>query len=318
MSVTRVPAFGRYRIEALGTTAEVLVTDPGLSGASAALLDDGIDWIDRLASRFRPDSELSRLNRAGCLFGASPDLVEVLQAACRAARLSDGLVTPMVGRALCAIGYDRDFAGISTPAHGTTTGAGRALASAPVPDWRAIRIDPASRTVVVPEGAQIDLGSIGKAWAADRIAPMIAAQLDCGVLVSLGGDVSAAGPAPEDGWTIGIADRCIDEPDDARAVVSISSGGLATSGTSTRTWYRNGTLVHHLIDPTTGLPAPSCWRSVSVAAATCTDANTAATASMVMGTDAPAWLEALGMHALLVTTDGSPLPVGNWPVPTRS
>ena len=309
MVMTAMGTIVRYRMRALGTLAEVVVSDAGLTGAAAALLEDGLDWIDRLASRFRDDSELSRLNAsAGHPYAGSPDLIEVLEVAVRAARLTDGLVTPTVGAALCAIGYDRDFDAMTSDA-GTLPG------PVPVPDWRELRIDAATGSVELRAGTVIDLGATAKAWAADRIAESIAARLDCGVLVSLGGDISVSGPAPTDGWTVAVADRCVDEPNSALDVVSITGGGLATSGTATRTWQRDGRVVHHLIDPRSGLSAPSCWTSVTVAAGTCVDANTAATAAMILGADGPRWLESRSLPALLVPDKGAPKAVAGWPEP---
>ena len=301
-------AIGRYRTSAIGTTAEILVNDVGLTGAAAAVLDDGLAWIDGLASRFRPDSELSRLNAsAGRPFAATADLVAALRVALEAARITGGLVTPMVGAAVCALGYDRDFEDVAGAPGGSLP------EPAPVPDWRDVRVDGLTGVVQLPAGVQVDLGSTAKAWAADRIAALAADSLGCGVLVSLGGDVAAAGPAPVEGWTVALSDRCVDAPDRAHAVVSITEGGLATSGVATRTWVRAGRQVHHLVDPRTGLSARSCWTAVSVAASTCADANTAATAAMVMGAEAPAWLASLPLPALLVRTRGGLLPVGGWP-----
>jgi thiamine biosynthesis lipoprotein len=129
--------------------------------------------------------------------------------------------------------------------------------------------------------------------------------------VSLGGDISVCGPAPEGGFSIGIADVCGDT--EAPTSVAIESGGLATSGIGKRHWTVGGHPVHHLIDPATGLPADSPWRTVSVAAGSCIDANTASTAAMVMGRSAVSWLEAHRLPSRLVGRDGIPVAVGGWP-----
>ena len=96
-------------------------------------------------------------------------------------------------------------------------------------------------------------------------------------------------------------------------VVGIRSGGLATSSRTVRTWRRAGRLMHHLVDPRTGRPAPGTWRCVSVAAADCVGANTAATAAMILGADAPQWLAARALPARLVAADGSVHTVAGWP-----
>jgi len=133
--------------------------------------------------------------------------------------------------------------------------------------------------------------------------------------VNLGGDVAVAGPSPAGGWGVGIAAHCTTSPADADEVVALWSGGLATSGTTARTWARGDRRVHHIIDPWTGEVAPSTWALVSVLAPTCLEANGWSTASIVWGEDAPDNLAAHGIAARLVRVDGSVVLVGNWPVP---
>jgi thiamine biosynthesis lipoprotein len=96
-------------------------------------------------------------------------------------------------------------------------------------------------------------------------------------------------------------------------VVAIRDGGLATSSTTARRWQRGGDVLHHILDPRTGLPAAPVWRTVSVAAASCADANTAATAAVIRGRQAPAWLASLSLPARLVEPDGTVLTVAGWP-----
>jgi thiamine biosynthesis lipoprotein len=129
--------------------------------------------------------------------------------------------------------------------------------------------------------------------------------------VSLGGDIAVAGPAPAGGWPIGISDDHAAEA--SAATVAISEGGLATSSTTVRRWRRGGLPAHHIVDPATGLPAAVVWRTVSVAAASCVDANVAATAAIVRGDSAPAWLAAAGLPARLAAADGRVVTLGGWP-----
>jgi thiamine biosynthesis lipoprotein len=181
----------------------------------------------------------------------------------------------------------------------------------PAPGWWRVRLDLESRQVVVPRGVRLDLGSTGKAYAADRAAARIAELAGCGVLVSLGGDLATAGPAPEGGWLLGVGDdhRAAAQGD---PVVTVRSGALATSSTTRRAWRRGGRAVHHIVDPRTGdVPAP-VWRTVSVAARTCVDANAAATAAIVRGDGADAWLDGAGLPARLVGHDGRVVTVGGW------
>lgn len=300
---------GCHETRGLGTRAQILTTETTAVSEAGALLESGLAWIDRLASRFRADSELSALNRsAGDSVAISRDLSEALGVALRAARLTDGRVTPTVGGAMVAIGYDRDFSVVS---------AGQAASLPPsnrVPSWTDIRVDPAAGTAWIPAGLCLDLGATAKAWAADRIAAQVSERLGCGVLVSLGGDIAVAGASPVPGWGVGVADTCEVALDDADQTVWVAAGGLATSGTALRRWQRGGQAAHHIIDPSTGRPAESCWRAVTVAAATCVDANAAATAAVVMGDAAPEWLEGLGLPARLVPETGAPaVTVGGWP-----
>jgi thiamine biosynthesis lipoprotein len=163
---------------------------------------------------------------------------------------------------------------------------------------------------------RLDLGATAKAWAADRSAARLATALGCGVLVSLGGDIAVAGETPPGGWRVRVQDvtgRPEDPPVGPSAVVAIRDGGLATSSTTARRWRRGGDVLHHILDPRTGLPAPPCWRTVSVAAASCADANTASTAAIIRGRDAPGWLTSLGLPARLVDEAGNVHTVGGWP-----
>ena len=168
-----------------------------------------------------------------------------------------------------------------------------------------MRLDPVTRHVRLDHGAQLDLGSTAKAWSADRCATRIAADLDVGVLVSLGGDIAVAGPSPDEGWQVRVTDNHAAPADDPGQTVTIRSGGLATSSTTVRQWQTGQQQMHHIIDPATGAPASSPWRTVSVAAATCADANIATTALIVKGAQAIGWLATAGLPARLVAHDGT-------------
>jgi thiamine biosynthesis lipoprotein len=308
-------AFAAWR--ALGMLVQLVVTDPGQLDAARQLLADDLAELDLTCSRFRPDSELAALGNAArdaagpVTVTASPLLAEAIAVALRAASLTDGDVDPTVGGVLSALGYDRDF--------GQVPATGPALPPVGVrmiPGWRSIRLEPATRRLTVPAGVQLDLGATVKGWAADRSAAKIAARLGCGVLVSLGGDTSVAGKAPGGGWRIRVQDVTTvpdEAPQGPSAVVAIRDGGLATSSTAARRWQRGGDVLHHVLDPRTASPAPSVWRTVSVAAATCADANTAATAAVIRGRQAPAWLASLNLPARLVEPDGTVHTVAGWP-----
>jgi thiamine biosynthesis lipoprotein len=284
-----------------------MVSDPGAIVPAVRMLDQTLQRVESVASRFRPDSEINLLHRAagGDPCPVSADLLEALTIALRAAALTDGAVDPTVGAAIGHLGYDRDFSTMPADRSGVLP------AAAPVPGWRTVVLDRDRSEVSLPAGVVLDLGATAKAWASDRAAGSIAARLGCGVLVSLGGDVAVAGPPPRGGFAIGIADVCGDP--DAPQTVSIESGGLATSGIGRRHWTLGGVPVHHLIDPATGLPVDGPWRTVSVAAGSCVDANTGSTAAMVKGRGAAAWLERQHLPARLVDVHGAVTTVAGWP-----
>ncbi len=177
--------------------------------------------------------------------------------------------------------------------------------------------DSAARTVRIPAGFTIDLGATAKAWAADRAAQAAAQAAGCGALVGIGGDIATSGAAPARGWAVHVTD---DHRDDHRApgqTVTIRSGGLATSSTAVRRWRHRGRTMHHIIDPATGAPARGTWRTVSVAAASCADANIATTSALIRAGAAPAWLARLGVPARLVSRTGRVYTIGAWPADAR-
>ncbi len=237
----------------------------------------------------------------------TPLLFELLETACRVAADTAGIVDPTVGSALIELGYDRDFAEVAT-----IDVAGK-FDPRPAPGWWRIVLDPEARTAAIPVGVHVDLGSTAKAFAADRSAARLAEVLDCGVLVNLGGDIAVAGATPSEGWAIGIASECHTGLAGVEQVVTIVEGGLASSGTTARTWLRNGRQVHHIVDPWTGQPVPAVWSLVSVAARSCVEANAWSTAAVVWGEDAPGNLSAWQIPARLVDVEGNVVLCGGWP-----
>jgi len=292
---------------ALGSTASVFVTDAGAITSARELLESELERVDASCSRFRDDSELSRANAlAGHWVPVSRPFLEAVEAALRVAEATDGEVDPTVGRAVRSIGYDRDFtrlpADIAAPAPQPAT-----------KDWRSVGVDRQSGAVCVPAGAELDLGATAKALAADHAAGDVHAELRCGVLVSLGGDIAAAGPAPPDGWRVRVCDDHGSAEVSPADTVAITAGGLATSSTTVRRWLAGGRAFHHIVDPRTGTSAPEVWRTVSVAARSCVEANAASTAAIVRGARAPAWLSELGLPSRLVGGDGCVLRIAGWP-----
>lgn len=297
----------RDEFRALGTGVVLVVTDAVELSAARRAVDAELDLVDRTCSRFRADSELEALNRAGGRrVAVGPLLLEAIGVALRAAQLTDGDLDPTIGQALRVLGYDRDFSEIGDQRGGVLT-------LQRIVGWRHIDVDHDRGTVRIPDGVTLDLGATAKAWAADRAAAAAAGAISGGVLVSIGGDIATAGPAPAEGWLVRVADSHASALDEPGQTVTISGGGLATSSTTVRRWARGGRDLHHIIDPATGLPAEEVWRTVSVAAATCLDANIASTTSVIRGERAPTWLSGLGLPARLVRRDGGVTVVNGWP-----
>ncbi len=302
----------RESFAVFGTTATLLLTRASAMPAARAIADAELAAVDQACSRFRPDSELSALNAAaGASRQVSQIFADLIGAALRAAELTGGAVDPTVGQALAEAGYDRDFAEVAKEA--AEPGPREAPPATAVPGWRSVHLDRVRLAARLAGGAQLDLGATAKAWAADRCAAVIAGQTGAGVLVSLGGDVAVGGPAPAGGWQVRVTDDHAAGPGEPGQTVRIRTGGLATSSTTVRQWSRGGERMHHIIDPATGRPARSCWRTVSVAAATCVDANIAATAAIVLGRAAAEWLAQAGLPARLVAADGTVLVTAGWP-----
>lgn len=235
---------------------------------------------DAVFSRFRPESELQRLNAAGGGL-PSPLFREVLDVALWAASETEGLVDPCLGAAVAAAGYDRDFA----------AGLDRDEPAGAVP--RPGRVDLLGPLLRLPAGVQLDLNGVVKALAVDRTA----ALLDGEGYVSAGGDLA----------TRGAADVGLSGGDAVRV-----RGGLATSGTTRRRWLRAGELQHHLIDPRTGRPARTPWAEVTVCGATCLAADVAAKAALLRGEDGPAWLERRGLPGRFVGGEGAVVTTRAW------
>jgi thiamine biosynthesis lipoprotein len=302
-----IAAFSTTTLRAIGTTA-VLVVDEACAPQARRMLVAELDAVDRACSRFRGDSELMRANDAGGRVTAISDLFALaVAAALRAAEQTGGLVDPTVAPSLVALGYDEDFAAVAADAP-------RAVTGVPATGWRGVELDARRRLLRLAPGCRLDLGATAKALAADRAAATIAAATGSPTLVNLGGDVATAGPVPPGGWIVRVTDdhRAGPEADGQR--VAVLGGAVATSSTTVRRWRRGGRDVHHIVDPRTGEPAAPVWRTVSVAAASCVDANTASTAAIVRGVSAPQWLESLGLPARLVDPQGAVVTVGAWPV----
>jgi thiamine biosynthesis lipoprotein len=290
----------------IGTEIRVLTTDADLLQPAEELVRARLSELDAAASRFRADSEVSRLI-TGEWCRISPLLADHLDAALRAARLTDGLVDPTVGAAVIASGYDGDLAAVR--ARPTPYPARRAE----VPGWRRIERDVSGLRVRVPRGTVVDLGATAKAHAADRLARELAAGGSAGFLVDLGGDIAVAGDPPPDGWQIGI------ESAEGRVLQVVASTGqaLATSSTRLRSWPTTTGTAHHVVDPRTGRTATAVHAQVTCAGVSALEANAASTASLVLGERAKQWLAERRIPGRLDRLDGRVERTPGWPVDDR-
>jgi thiamine biosynthesis lipoprotein len=301
-------ALSTVAFEAFGGRAVVAVAEARLLARAGLAVQRVVADFDLACSRFRPDSELSAVNREpGRWVRVSPLFVEAVSAALRAARLTDGDVDPTVGGVLIKLGYDRDFPDVGQASTPSATPIAR------VAGWRMVEVDPARAAVRVAAGVSLDLGATAKALAADHAARAAAAATGGGALVSFSGDLAVVGSGPEEGWPIRVTDDHRADPDAPGQWITIRSGGLATSSTTVRRWRSGSGLVHHLIDPATGGPTAGPWRTASVAAGSCLDANIASTAAIVRGARSERWLTALGLPSRLVSHEGAVCHLAGWP-----
>lgn len=240
---------------------------------------------DRMFSRFREDSELSRVNGFPArILVVSDAFADMLRLALEAASTTHGLVDPTVGAAIVALGYDRDFDDLDPTAAG--------VEPVPAGRWTAIRVQ--GRILERPVGVELDLNGVVKSRTVDDALDLLSGP----GFVSAGGDLAVRGPLD-----VALPDG---------EAVRLERGGMATSGTLTRSWLRDGQRRHHLVDPATGRSAESPWASVTVAAATCLIADVAAKAAFLRGEDGPAWLESLRLPGRFLGEDGAATMTATW------
>ena len=290
------PSATQFR--AMGTDVTVLVLDgPADTGDLAAA---AIERLEEKWSRFRPTSELCALNAAaGAPVVVSDETFALVDRAVLAWRSTAGLYDPTVLPAVVAAGYDRDFDAVVAAGAGPPADAD----SAPAPGCASIELDAQVRAIALPAGVALDLGGIGKGYAADLVARELVDAGALGVLVNLGGDLRALGAAPEPhGWVIDV-----DDPlhTGVTGMLALREGAVATSTRLRRTWVRDGRSLHHLIDPRTGLPAATGLASVTVVAGDAWRAEVLAKAAFIAGpVDGGAVIVDAGATGLLVTDDG--------------
>ena len=272
-------------------------------------------WEQSL-SRFKEDSELSRINHTGrstLPIPVSDTFWTVLQLALQAAHFTGGLVTPTVLNALESAGYDKSFDDIKgkETTRNSASGAQTSGQARPVANWHKIRAYPETHSVRLPAGVRLDFGGIAKGWAADEAVNRLAKHGPA--LVNAGGDIAVSGPTFNGaGWLIGIDAPDMPhlppdaEPNPQLELLAIRSGGVATSGRDYRRWQQGGEWRHHIIDPRTGTPATTDVLAATVIAPTACAAEIAAKVIMLLGsTEGLEWLEDRpSLAGLIVLEDG--------------
>jgi thiamine biosynthesis lipoprotein len=294
---------------AMGTTVRLLLPERQAGAGVRLVRELFTSWEDQL-SRFRPDSELSRLNqRAGLPLAVGPLLYTVLLQALAAAEATQGWYDPTLCGQLVSLGYDRTFADLPLT---TAAARGSSEQGSPVSaggGWRRIHLVTSTRTITLPVGVGLDFGGIAKGMAVDAAIALLGRYGIERALVNAGGDLAVHG-YPPDGKAWPIAILAGDNP----AVVPLRQGTLATSGIARRRWRQGEHLRHHLLDPRTGLPAETGLQSVTVAAERCEQAEVAAKVAFLLGpVRGPAFLHRRGLAGLVVGMDGAQVAVGHWP-----
>ena len=276
----------RRTFRAMGTEIELLVEAERAADALAAA-ESEFRRLELLLTRFRDDSELSQLNRDGSI-AAGPDLLRIVELALAARERTGGRFDPTVHDAVVAAGYDRTFT--SVPADGPAAGAA-------VPAGGAVRID--GNRIELDPGVRIDLGGIGKGYAAERAAEPLATAGPC--LVNAGGDIATRGGS----WPVGVVTGT------GTLTLELTGSALATSGRDRRAWWRGGRALHHLIDPSTGDASASDVMRITVVAEDAVNAEVLATSLFLAGMDAAAAAaDAAGVPAVIVGADGRTLLAG--------
>lgn len=261
------------RFRAMG--CEVVVD--GAPAAELAAIERLFSERNDTFSRFVPGSELNRVNASQeDAVLVSPAFARALALALDAATATGGLFDPTVAEALLAAGYDRDFAELAPDP--------RPAGHGPSGRVRSVRL--AGRVVLRPAGLLLDLNGVVKSLTVDDAAALLSGT----GFVSAGGDLAVRAEHP-----VGLP---------GGGSVTVRSGGLATTGTTTRSWLRAGVRQHHLIDPRTGRPGTARWAQVTVSGATCLAADVAAKAAFLLDGEGPAWLDTRSIPGRFVRHDG--------------
>lgn len=283
-----------HRFQVMASEAHLILVDP--EPDAVTLATRRLDELEQRWSRFLPSSDISRLARAnGDSCVVSPDTRWLLDAMIAAHRITAGRFDPTMLREIVDAGYDRSLA---------DRGRRSITIDLPHPGATIEDMELDGCTVRLPEGLALDPGGIGKGFAADLVSSELVHQGSAGALLSIGGDLSAVGRPPEpQGWRVTIEDPF--SPPHELATFALSAGGVATSSTLSRSWYRGGRRRHHVLDPESGTSSTTDLATVTVIAPSAWEAEVQATAAIVQGSHgAIAHLERCGLSGVAVTGGG--------------
>lgn len=277
-----------------------------LAGRAFTQVETLFEEYEQVFSRFRPDSELSRLNHnAGRWLEVSHLMWDVLEIALDMAAITSGRFDPTILTVLEAYGYTLSYDQLVGGAT-TISGPQERIYQA---DWTALELDPARRAVYLPPGAAIDLSGIVKGYTAQQAVNRLTRLGPC--LVDAGGDlVAGSALSGYPGWPVAIAapNAGGNLPQQDLCSLWLANQGLATSGIDYRTWEAGGYLAHHLIDPRSGAPAQTDALTVTILGDDIAQAEAWATASLVTGSaDGMDALIDAGLTGLMVTLSGAVL-----------
>jgi thiamine biosynthesis lipoprotein len=290
----------------MGTTVEILAPTRLLNRALTMTENLFRTW-EGVLSRFRPDSELQRLNRqAGRDVPVSDLLWTVAYRARDAAQATEGWFDFTLGHRLQAMGYNESWSRLEKESPDSVL-----LPPLINRGWERVQMDPVHRTIRVPVGVQLDFGGIAKGMAVDKAVEVLSQEGITPVLVNAGGDLAVAEVPHSGAWPVAVGEEM-------NPVVALHYGALATSGTSRRRWRRAGVTYHHLLDPRTGYPSRTRVVRATVWAPTATQADVLAKVALLQGWRAgAAFLETRGSIGELEHEDGRIQVIGRWPERSR-
>lgn len=254
---------------AMDTVMQITAYGAGAQEAVSAAQEETYR-LERLLSCRSEGAELARCNAGQETVSA--ETARLIENALEISERTGGAYDPSLGALTAAWGFDSGDYHVPDAAERTA-----ALAHC-----GAEKVCVSENTVVLSDGAQLDLGGIGKGYAAARIRRIMEENGVSSAIISLGGNVCAVGAKPDGrDWVIGLQDP--DTPSSCFGTVAVRDMAVVTSGGYQRYFERGGVRYHHILDAATGAPAESGLRSVSVVCADDTLADALSTALYVMG-----------------------------------